>query len=415
MLWKTDKWFVSPFDFNEAFEDRSKFPKALAFHDSTLHAGEQQAGIFFKKGDKIRLAKALDRAKVDRIEVGTPGTSSEDSDAMKELVSCRLDAKLFSGCRNKISDIKEAKDCGSNGVTIRIEVPCPFAKSPGSDLDEKIRTAVANSEYAKSEGLYTVPMLTDATRSDLPTLKRFVQELAPVSDSIAIADSLGVATPRAISKLVENVMCWSDRPLEIRCFNDFGLSTANALAAVSAGASVIHTTVNGIGERSGETSLGEAALSGKLLLGIPENIVFNELYGLSQLVGDLSGFPVPPNRPIAGSNIFNIESAQSAQWLDEVKNGLPSPFSSDLVGHPPGEKILLSRKSGARNLELKLAQFGLEIDKSMYLVVLSEVYEKSSQKNGALTDNEFFEILQDLGLYRHGRGERRSDSNAVFV
>ncbi len=399
--WHTDKWFVSPFNFSGEVTAGASLPKSLTIHDVTLRDGEQQAGVFFTKEEKLRVAKLLDRARVDEIEVGSPGIYQQDMEAIRELVAASLDAKLFAWCRNQKRDIAAAKECGSWGVTIELPASSIMIDEIYStNLDEMASTVAENVDYAKSEGLHVTLLLVDSTRSDLRTLERIVKEICRPCASIALSDTFGVAIPQAVAYLVRKAREWTDKPVSIHCHNDFGLATANTLAAVAAGASSAHVTVNTLGERAGNTSLGEVALGAKLLMGVDVNLKLDELYRLSKTVGDLSGFKVPPNKPIVGSNVFNVESAQSALWFAKSEKGIYAfPFSRDLIGHPE-LKMTLSKKSGPLNLKMKIAEFGLEIDESRYPEILGKIYEKSIEKNGPLTDDEFLGILEDLGLYK---------------
>ncbi|MGQ9759442.1 MAG: homocitrate synthase/isopropylmalate synthase family protein [Candidatus Methanomethylicaceae archaeon] len=400
--WQSDKWYVSPFNYHEEVRKKYSPPKRVVFHDVTLRDGEQQAGVIFSKYDKVVVGKALDRARVDRIEVGTPGTSNDDREAMRSLVAATLDAELYSWCRNNRLDITAAKECGSGGVTIEIPASSLMIEETYSTtVEELLRTLSDNAQYAKSEGLKVLFLLVDATRSDTDLLSKIIKETERYCDSIAISDTFGTALPDTISFLVSRLKNVTDKPLEIHCHNDFGLATANTLAAVAAGASGVHVTVNGMGERAGNTPLGEVAVGIKLLLGLDSNIRLNELYRLSNLVAQYSGFPVPPNKPLVGANIFKVESAQAAQWVATGKEGvLAYPFSKELVGNPEF-KIILSKKSGPHNLTLKLRELGIEVPQEKYPEILGMVYERSVGKKGALTDEEFLEILQDLGLYQY--------------
>ncbi|MCX8181734.1 MAG: hypothetical protein N3D12_01320 [Candidatus Methanomethyliaceae archaeon] len=400
--WQSEKWFVSPINFQEEIRKDFSPPEKVVFHDVTLRDGEQQAGVIFSKYDKLVVGRALDRAGVDRIEVGTPGTSNDDREAMRSLVAASLDAELYSWCRNNRLDIAAAKECGSQGVTIEVPASKLMIKEAYStSMEELLRTLPDNAQYAKSEGMKVLLLLVDATRSDLETLSRIVKETEKYCDSIAVSDTFGVALPNAVSFLVRRLKGVTNKPLEIHCHNDFGLATANTLAAVAAGASGVHVTVNGMGERAGNTPLGEVALGVKLLLGVESNIRLGELYRLSNLVSQYSGFPVPPNKPVVGANIFKVESAQAAQWLARGKEGiLAYPFSKDLVGNPEF-KVILSKKSGPYNVRLKLQELGIEVPQEKYPEILGLVYERSLGKKGALTDEEFLEILQDLGLYQY--------------
>jgi isopropylmalate/homocitrate/citramalate synthase len=402
--WQTKNWFVSPFNFDEEARAQTNLPKSLTFHDVTLRDGEQQAGVVFTKYDKVMIGRAINRAGVERIEVGTPGTSSEDKEAVRALNAATLDFKIFSWARNNRLDIEAAKGCGSYGVTI--ELPTSkllIEKVYGSTLDRTLREAAENVNYASSEGLKPVLLLVDATRSSLDSLASIIKGTERYVESFAISDTFGVAMPRAIFNLVRRIKNMTSKPIEIHCHNDFGLATSNTLAAVLGGASVAHVTVNGLGERAGNTALGEVALGARLLLGIDVKIKLEELYRLSKTVAEISGFPVPPNKPLVGENVFNVESAQSAQWLataGESGYALAYPFSKEIIGHPE-QKVLLSKKSGPHNLRLKLAELGLSIPEEKYPEVLGMIYEKSLQKKGALTEDEFLEVLEGLGLFRY--------------
>jgi len=402
--WQTENWFVSPFNFDEETRAQTNLPKSLTFHDVTLRDGEQQAGVVFTKYDKLAIGRAINRAGVERIEVGTPGTSSEDKEAVRSLIAATLEAKLYSWARNNKLDIEAAKDCESYGVTI--ELPTSqllIDKVYKSTLEKTFRKVSENVNYAASEGLKPILLLVDATRTTLEIISSIIKDNERYVEGFAISDTFGVAMPRAIFNMVGKIKKMTSKPIEIHCHNDFGLATSNTLAAVLAGASVAHVTVNGIGERAGNTALGEVALGAKMLLGINTKIKLEELYRLSKTVSEIARYPVPPNKPVVGENVFNIESAQSAQWLAmtrETGYALAYPFSRDIIGHPP-PKILLSKKSGPYNLRLKLAELGMKVPEDRFPEVLGAIYEKSLQKRGALSDDEFLEILEDMGLYKY--------------
>ncbi|MEM4656921.1 MAG: hypothetical protein QXX77_00695 [Candidatus Methanosuratincola sp.] len=400
--WMTSKWFVSPFNYDSSIVPKPPDVKKVEFHDVTLRDGEQQAGVVFTKYDKIAIGRSLNRAGVDRIEVGTPGFSSEDREALRALVAASLESRLFSWCRNNRLDISAAKDCESWGVTI--EIPASEVMMKGSystNLEEVVSKTAENAAYAKSEGMQVSLLLVDSTRSDLDALRKIISGTEKYCDSFALSDSFGAILPMAMYGLVRKVREMTTKPIEVHCHNDFGMATANTLAGVAAGASAVHVTVNGMGERAGNTPLSEVALGLKLLMGVDSNIKLEELYRLCKLVADISGFPIPLNKPIVGMNVFNIESAQSAQWTSKAEEGyLSYPFAFDLVGHPE-PRIILSKKSGPYNLDLKFKELGLDIPRERYPEILGRVYEVSLQKRGAVSDEEFLEILQDLGLYRY--------------
>jgi len=401
--WQTDKWFVSPFNFDPKARAQIDLPKSLSFHDVTLRDGEQQAGVVFTKYDKVLIGRAINRAGVDRLEVGTPGTSSEDKEAVRALNAATLEVKIFSWARNNKLDIAAAKDCGSYGVTIEFPTsPLLIEKVYRSTAKKMLHDATENLNYASSEGLRPVLLLVDATRTDLASIAKVIRGTERYVESFAISDTFGVAMPNAIFYMVKNIKKMTSKPIEIHCHNDFGMATSNTLAAIMAGASVAHVTVNGIGERAGNTALGEVAMGAKMLLGMEVRLKLEELYRLSKTVSEISGYPQCPNKPIVGENVFNIESAQSAQWLAMTRESgyaLAYPFSREVIDHPP-PKVLLSKKSGPFNLRLKLTELGLNVPQERFPEVLGAIYEKSLQKRGALSDDEFLEILEGLGLYK---------------
>jgi len=133
---------------------------------------------------------------------------------------------------------------------------------------------------------------------------------------------------------------------------------------------------------------------------VGSGIKLGELYRLSNTMAEVSGFAVPPNKPVVGANVFNVESAQAAQWLAKGAEGAAAyPFSRDLIGNPEF-KLMLSKKSGPYNVKLKLEELGLKVAESKYPEILGRIYERSLQKKGSLTDDEFLEILQDMGIYK---------------
>ncbi|MCC6013423.1 MAG: hypothetical protein LM593_03545 [Candidatus Verstraetearchaeota archaeon] len=399
--WKSNMWFVSPFNYDEDLRKKFSLPKRVIFHDTTLRDGEQQAGIIFSKYDKITIAKALNRIGVDRIEVGIPGISNDDREVIRALVAASLEAKIYSWCRNIKLDISIAKECESQGVIIEVPASKPMIeKVYSTSIEELERILPENLQYAKSEGMETSVLLVDATRSDIETIKKIISIAEKYCDGIAISDTFGSITPFAMFYLISKIREFTKKPIEVHCHNDFGLATANTIAAVAAGACCVHTTVIGIGERAGNAPLGEVALALKLLMGVESNIKLKELYRISDIVAKYSGISIPSNKPIVGENIFRIESEQAAMWLIKGEPLLAYPFTKELVGNPKFE-ITLSKKSGINTLKLKLNELKINVPEEKYTEILNRIYQHSLEKKNALTDEEILEILESLGVYKY--------------
>ena len=394
-------WFVSPFNYDEDLRKKFSLPKKVIFHDTTLRDGEQQAGIIFSKYDKMAIAKALNRIGIDRIEVGIPGISSDDREVIRALIAASLDAKIYSWCRNNKSDISVAKECGSQGVIIEVPASKQMIEKVYSTSIEELESILPdNVQYAKSEGMDVSVLLVDATRSDIEMIKRIINAIEKYCDGIAISDTFGSITPLAMFNFISKIKEFTKKPIEIHCHNDFGLATANTITAVAAGALCVHTTVNGIGERAGNTPLGEVAIALKLLMGVESNIKLKELYRIAHMIAQYSGSQVPSNKPVVGQNIFRVESEQAAKWLIKGEPLIAYPFAKELIGSPKLE-ITLSKKSGPNTLQLKLNELKINIPEEKYPEILSRVYQQSVEKRSALTDEEFLEILETLGIYKY--------------
>ncbi len=400
--WKTDMWFVSPFNFVEEVRKDFKPPKTLVVHDVTMRDGEGQAGVIFTKSEKLRIARALERLGVDRVEVGIPSISMDDRDVLRALNAAKIKVKLVSWCRLNKVDVDVAADLDSWGVTIELPASRQAAeKLYGGSLESFLEKAVEVGEHAKSRGLHVTFLCVDSSRSDLETLEKVIKTVEGVADSIALSDTYGVLLPQAAFYLFKKLSEISSKPLEAHCHNDFGLAAANSLAAIAGGAQVVHVSVNGIGERAGNAPLAEVVLGAKLLLGVDVNLKLEELRNVSRVVEEASGVKVAPNKPVVGDNIFSVESAQAGLWYAKAKESgdytLAFPFRWDLVGFP-GVKTALSKKSGPVNVILKMQELNLPVDESKLPNILLMVAETSIRKKAALTDEEFLEILEALGV-----------------
>ncbi|TXT44316.1 MAG: hypothetical protein FD137_1590 [Spirochaetes bacterium] len=205
------KWWVSPYNFKPEVLASRKGPKKVLIHDATLRDGEQTPGVVFRKEDKVRIAKALDKVGVDRIEAGMPAVSNEDFEAIGEISGLGLKAKIFTFARAMAEDVDKALACGSNGVVIEVPIGYPKLvhqfKWTWEDVARKTAPVI---NYAKSKGLYTLFFPYDATRAreeDLDSLFEFIMRESP-PDSVGLVDTMGCASPEAIAYLWESPRNW---------------------------------------------------------------------------------------------------------------------------------------------------------------------------------------------------------------
>lgn len=402
-MWSSKFWFVSPLNFDDEVRKKLELPERVVIHDTTLRDGEQQAGVVFRRDEKVRIATALDEAGVDRIEAGMPSVSRDDFDAVKEIAKLGLKARVmaFSRCLKQDVDL-----------AIKAEVPGVVMELPSSKHiieygyripeDSAIKMVVEAAEYAKKHGLFVTLLAIDSTRADYEFLKKVVNSVQDFMDSLTIADTFGVASPFAMEYLTKQVKSLTKKPVEVHPHNDFGLAVANALAAVASGASAVHVTVNGIGERAGNAALEETVLALELLLGVRTNVKLDKLYELSKLVEQLSGVKLPPHKPVVGDSPFRVESGMIAEWWISAREVRPTevfPILPELVGRKGGIEIVLGKKSGKTNIVEALKEVGIDSSKvstENLVKILLETKFYSILKKGSVSREEFSMIVKKV-------------------
>lgn len=398
--WHTDRYYVSLYNYLDEVRRNLRFPEKVVFHDVTLRDGEQQAGLVFKKDERIKIARALDETGVDRIEAGMPSVSSDDMIAMKEICKLGLQAKIFAFARCMKADVDSALKVDADGVVMEIPSSDHLLKHAyGWDEKKAIDLSVEATNYAHEHGLHVAFFTIDSTRVDFDIFLKLVGTVANDGhmDSLVVADTFGVMHPQAFSYFISRVREMTDKPIEIHAHNDFGLAVANTIAGIAAGAEIAHVTVNGIGERSGNAALEELAAALTMLYGVETGIQFERLVGLSRMVQQMSGIRMPPQKPIVGDGLFTTESGIIAGWwsrLEELNMPLEMfPFTPDALRHEP-VTVVLGKKSGKDSLVYKAKKLGLSIDPEKADLILMKVKEEAINKKRALSQDEFVDILK---------------------
>lgn len=391
--WCTPDWWISHYNFDDKIRSQFQFPVRVQIHDATLRDGEQTPGVVFQIGEKVSIAKALDEAGVDRIEAGMPAVSTDDHEAIRQIVRLGLNAKVMAFSRAVIADIDKAIDAGVWGVIIEVPSGYPrlkyqFEWTPEQVLERSIQAV----RYAKSKGLYVVFFPYDTTRADLDTLRQIVGGVVEKADpdAVAVVDTLGSALPETVRYLVREMKeIAHGRPIEIHTHNDFGLGVATSLAAVAAGAEVVHVSVNGLGERTGNAPLEETAASLKVLYQQPVNIRLDKLVGLSRLVEQLSCVPVAKNKPIVGELTFSRETGAGIDMLVEHPT-VVLPIHPRVYGREAS--VRLGKKSGRDSIRIKLESLGMAASDAQLQHMLDLVKRNAIAKKSFLSDDEFREI-----------------------
>ena len=253
-----------------------------------------------------------------------------------------------------------------------------------SSRDEVIENMVSNIEYAKDHGLIVELSAEDATRTDFEYLKKVFQTaLDTGADRLCPCDTVGVLTPEK-SYDFYNKLSFLDGPLSAHCHNDYGLAVANTLEAIRGGATVIHGTINGIGERAGNASLEEIAVAlNNLYEGkYTTDIKINQLYNVSKLVSRTTGVYLQPNKAIVGENVFAHESGIHADGV--IKNASTyESITPELLGRH--RKFVVGKHTGTKGLKNRLKELGIDVDKEQLLEIFKQVKD-FSDKGKCLTD-----------------------------
>ena len=396
--WKTDKWFVSPWNFDESVRPQLHFAKQIKFHDVTLRDGEQQTGVIFTKDDKIRIAEGLAEAGVHRIEAGMPVVSPSDEAAIKEIVKRKLGPQIFAFSRCMVDDVKRALDCGVSGIVMEVPSSEHIIKYAYKwPLEKAIDLSIEATAFAHANGLEVVFFPIDFSRAEMKWVLDLILRVANEGhmDALALVDTFGVLSPHSIQYLVRSVKARINKRLEAHFHMDFGMGVANTIMALAEGVEVVHSTVLGIGERAGNTPMEDTALALLTLYGIDTGLKHEKFYSLAKLVQQLSGHAVPSNRQVVGDALFQIESGIIASWYqncgDENATEL-FPFHWDVVGQSP-VKVVMGKGSGIDSVKNGLKKLGVQFTEEEAMRVVSAVKDFSLRHKRLLTDAEFRTIV----------------------
>ncbi|MDM7933786.1 MAG: homocitrate synthase family protein [Methanothrix sp.] len=361
--------------------------------DVTLRDGEQMPGVVFRADEKLEIALRLDEIGVEVIEAGFPVVSTGEKNAVREVCELGLDAKISALSRSVRKDVDAALDCGVDMISIfiatsdlhlrhKLHMSCP----------EAIRCALDTVEYAKDHGLIVRFSAEDATRTDFETLKRLYRKAEERhADYVSVADTVGIMNPRTTYYMISEIRKVVRIPICMHCHDDLGLALANTLAGAEAGARQLHTTVNGIGERSGNTPLEELLVALRLHHGI-DRYDLTKLKDLSKLVETYSGVSVAKNKAVVGENAFAHESGiHVAAVLEEPRTY--ELYSPEMVG--AARHIIIGKHTGAKALRYITQRMGYRL-RDEELRDLSERVKMCSEFKRAINCEELRKLILNM-------------------
>jgi len=351
--------------------------------DTTLRDGEQSPGAALNIDEKIEIARALQEMGVDVIEAGFPISSPGDFKAV-ERISAEIRNCIICGLtRARQRDIEVAADALKGAARPRIHTGLGVSNV---HVLHKLRTT---HEGALEMGVNAVKharkfvedvqyFTEDAGRADPEYLYRVLEAVIAAGATVVnIPDTTGYTTPTEFGALIAGIM--NNVPnidkavVSVHCHNDLGMATANTLAGVRNGARQVEVTVNGIGERAGNTSMEEVVMAIKTrrdVFGLDMHIKTPHFYSISRLVSNLTGIPVQPNKAIVGANAFAHSSGihQDGILKDRTTYEIIDPQDVGV----PDSAIILSARSGRHGLRHRLAELGYHLDDEQF----EKVYER---------------------------------------
>lgn len=360
MLLKSD----DPNYFAHIYNDSDRDKKYIKILDSTLREGEQHPGVSFSNKQRIQIAWMLDSFGVSQIEI-SPVVSLDHQNATKIILKQGLKADIVAHVRAIKSDVDIAIDCDATWVATYLGISDIHLSSKLriSREEAKIR-ALEVADYIKSHGLKSRFTMEDASRTDPEFLMELCKEMNKRGiERISIPDTVGIMRPRGMYNLVKLVYDGIDKSktsLDVHCHNDVGLALSNALSGCDAGADQIHTTIDGLGERTGIPSLAETAVALTLLYKSNNDFRLHMLMDLSKTISEYTKIPVHESKPLVGDSSYKHKAGTHLAAI--LRN--PSAYEiiePKLVGNR--RKIIFGELSGKNGSAYLLSILGLDTSK----------------------------------------------------
>jgi 2-isopropylmalate synthase len=377
----------------------------ITIFDTTLRDGEQSPGCSMNVQERLRLAQQLDRLGVDVIEAGFPIASDGDFEAVQKIAATVRRPIIAGLARACTPDIDRAWMALKSAARPRIHV---FLATSDIHLKYKLRItreqclAQAREAVAYAKSLCDDIQFSpeDATRTDIPFLCAVVEAvIAAGATTVNIPDTVGYSMPEEYGQLIrtlrEKVAGIENVTISTHCHNDLGLAVANSLAGVQNGARQVECTINGIGERAGNASLEEIAMTMRVRADrylYETAITSSQIFASSQMLAEITGVPVQPNKAITGRNAFAHEAGIHQDGV--LKNPLTYEIMTPQSVGVPDSRLVLGKHSGRHALALRCEQLGHKFERRE----LDEIYRKFvvlADRIKRVQDSHLIELIQD--------------------
>ncbi|HQR02876.1 MAG: 2-isopropylmalate synthase [Proteobacteria bacterium] len=378
----------------------------LIIFDTTLRDGEQSPGASMTREEKLRIARQLEKMRVDVIEAGFPAASNGDFEAVRAVAEAIKDSTIAGLCRASDKDISRALEAVRPARAGRIHTfiatsPIHMEKKLRMSPDQVIEAARNAVRFARN-GIDDVEFsCEDAGRSELDFLCRIVETVIKEgARTINIPDTVGYNLPQQFAeriRLLRERVPNSDKVIwSVHCHNDLGLAVANSLAAVTAGARQVECTINGLGERAGNASLEEIVMAVRTrqdFFDCDTRIDTTQIVPASRMVSSITGFPVQPNKAIVGANAFAHESGIHQDGVLKHRETYEIMRAEDVGWY--ANKLVLGKHSGRTAFRARLQELGIEVDSEQVLNTAFTRFKELADKKHEIFDEDLHALMSE--------------------
>ncbi len=381
----------------------------LIIFDTTLRDGEQSPGASMTSDEKLRIAKALEKLKVDVIEAGFAVSSPGDFASVKSIAETIKDSTVCSLSRAIIADIESSAEALSGAYSGRIHTfiatsPIHMKYKLQMNPEQVLEQAVKAVRCARNL-IYDVEFsLEDASRSEFDFMCRIIEGVIDAgATTINIPDTVGYGFPQEygdiIGRLIRNIPNSDKAIFSVHCHNDLGLAVSNSLAAVMQGARQIECTINGLGERAGNAALEEVVMAVKTrkdIFPVETCIETTQIAATSRLVSSITGFPVQPNKAIVGANAFAHESGIHQDGVLKFRETYEIMSAQDIGLQT--NKIVLGKLSGRAAFVARLEELGTHFKNKDALNQAFSRFKDLADKKREIYDEDLQALVSDTQL-----------------
>jgi len=381
----------------------------LIIFDTTLRDGEQSPGASMTKEEKVRIAKALERLRVDVIEAGFPIASPGDFEGVKAVAAAIRDSRVCGLARALDKDIDRAGEAlaGANAARIHtfiatspIHMERKLRMSPDQVLEQAVHAVRRALRY--TDDVEFSP--EDAGRSETDFLCRVIEAVIDAgARTVNIPDTVGYNIPYQFGQLIatlrERVVNADKAVFSVHCHNDLGLATANSLAAVRCGARQVECTINGLGERAGNAALEEVVMAVRTrqdLFDCDVRLDATQIVPCSRLVSTITGFPVQPNKAVVGANAFAHESGIHQDGVLKHRETYEIMRAQDVGWH--ANRMVLGKHSGRNAFRTRLQELGVVLSSEEELNAAFSRFKDLADKKHEIFDEDLQALVTDASL-----------------